>query len=188
MSDALSDFQIIDHESGLVYPWLVHGCLHWIKQQDWKDKKILMFGGGFGDLWLAKRCKSLDVVERKQEWCSKLEKRKSEKRIDNLQYYFRPCDDSSGKEEYYLEIIEDGNYDIIINDDAYRTEVCQAAVDIFQGRGGILICDNWIQSYVWISPKAEEILNSFDNLIFEQPEHTDNDGINKWKTAVFFIK
>ena len=89
----------------------------------------------------------------------------------------------------YCEIPSDKKYDVIINDDAYRTEVCEIAVKYFKNNGGgILISDNWKQSFVWISPKAEEIMQPFEAHIHEQADHIDNDGINKWKTAIHFIK
>lgn len=177
----LSFGQRIDPENNLVECWFTHGALDWIKSQDLKDKNILMFGAGLGDAWLASKCKSLIVVERRAEWvrCHS----------HNLIHLIRPCNDSDGKAEYYLSIPEGKKFDIIINDDAYRTECCQVAVDYFKANGGgILISDNWCQAFVWISPKAEEIMAEFDSLIFEQEDHQDHDGVNKWKTAIHFIK
>jgi hypothetical protein len=52
----------------------------------------------------------------------------------------------------------------------------------------VLIVDNWFQSYVFICPAAVELLKDFEQQIFEQADHTDNDGVNKWKTAIFYIK
>jgi hypothetical protein len=181
----LSFGQRIDPENNLVECWFTHGALDWIKSQDLKDKNILMFGAGMGDRWLALRCKSLTIVERKEEWYSQC----SKSALQNMIYIFRPCNDSDGKAEYYLSIPEDKKFDIIINDDAYRTECCQVAVDYFKANGGgVLISDNWCQAFVWISPKAEEIMAEFDSLIFEQEDHQDHDGVNKWKTAIHFIK
>jgi len=59
------------------------------------------------------------------------------------------------------------------------------AVDYFTKRdkGGIFICDNWVQSFVWLSPKAEEIMKPYEVHAFEQKDHTNNDGVNKWKTV-----
>lgn len=190
--DNLSFGQRIDQENGLCELWLTHGALDEIKLMDLKDKNILMFGGGRGDIWLALRCKKLVVVERNPEWIPQT----LEAAIDlqlimgvRLQYLYRPCNDSSGMADYYLEIPEDIDFDVIINDDSYRTECCQVAVDYFKKRGGgILISDNWVQSYVWISPKAEEIMQPFEAHIHEQADHLDNDGVNKWKTAIHFIK
>jgi hypothetical protein len=185
----LSFGQIIDPDNGYVMPWLTHGALDEIKSWDLSDKVIWMWGAGMGDLWLAKRCKKLYVVERLQEWIIKNLEVRAANNCANIEYIHRPCNEGSGAQDMYCEIPEGLDIDIMINDDAYRTEVCQVAVDYFKKRGGgTLICDNWIQSFVWISPKAEEIMAPFDAKIFEQPDHTDNDGINKWKTGIWNIK
>ena len=180
--DNLSFGQRIDQENGLCELWLTHGALDWIKQQDWSDKNILMYGAGLGDAWLASKCKTLTVIERRGEWvrCG----------AKNLVHVIRPCDDCSGKNEYYLEFPEGVKPDIIINDDAYRYEVCVMAEKYFKNKegGGILITDNWQQSYVFMCPAAAELLDKYESKIFEQADHTDNDGVNKWKTAIHFIK
>ena len=184
----LSFGQRIDPKNGLVECWFTWAALDWIKQQDWSEKNILMYGCGLGDIWLAKRCASLTVIERNLEWLEKCIEREREQSCTNLNYIHRPCNDSDGQADYYLDI-EGLNPDIIINDDAYRTECCQMAVDYFKNKGGgILISDNWVQAFVWMSPKAEEIMKPYEAIIFEQSNHTNNDGVNKWKTAVHFIK
>jgi hypothetical protein len=191
IDDELVEWQQRSSKNGLVQCWFTHPCLEWMEEQDWSNKTIVMFGAGRGDIWLAKKCKKLYVIERNIEWIPKTLLASIDIQMIagvNLEYIYRPCNDSDGKAEYYLDI-EGLNPDIIINDDAYRTECCQMAVDYFNKKegGGILICDNWIQSYVWMSPKAEEIMMPYKAHIFEQSNHTNNDGINKWKTAYWNI-
>lgn len=183
----LSFGQRIDDTVGLVELWLTHGCLDWIKQQDWTSKVVMEFGAGMGDAWLARRCKFVYVVERNDEWLMKAAYNCQINAIDNIQYLHRPCNEGEySKKDFYLQIPED--VDIIINDDVFRTELCEEAIKFFLKKGeGIFICDNWIQSFVWISPKAEDMMEDFESLVWEQPDHTDNDGINKLKSAVFFI-
>ena len=183
----LVQWQRVDPDNGLVQPWLTHPFLDWAKSQDWSDKTIVMFGAGLGDAWLAKKCKKLIVVERNGEWLKKAQQY-SDANMGMVEYIFKPCNDSDGQAEWYLDL--DGlEPDIIINDDAYRTECCQMAVDYFNNKegGGIFICDNWVQSFVWMSPKAEEIMAPYKAMVFEQTDHTDNDGINRWKTAVWSL-
>lgn len=193
-TEQLSFGQRIDPENGLVECWFTHGALDWIKQQDWSDKVVWMFGAGLGDAWLAKRCKKLYVVERNQEWLMRMNNFCHLNHITNIEYVYRPCNDSSGMEEMYCEIPEGFNPDVIINDDAYRTQVVFKAVLYFTNKegGGILICDNYNQSYVWRSPSALEALEPFKKLIFEQEDHEDynkeEEVDGKWKTAIIFIK
>lgn len=193
MNTELSFGQKYD-DNGLIMPWFTHPALDEIKSMDLSDKNILMFGAGRGDLWLAKRCKKLSVVERNNEWIPyTLEQAIDIQVINNvkLSYYYRPCNDSSGMDKYYLEIPEGFAPDIIISDDAYRTEAVKMAIDYFKSKegGGILICDNFWQDYVWKSPIAIEWLEPFEKHIHSQPDHKDfeNEGC-EWKTAIIFIK
>lgn len=189
MNTELCFGQRYDHENGLVELWLTHGALDWIKQQDWSNKNVLMFGSGMGDLWLDKRCKELVIVERNEEWM----KRGIAEGMANRwkgSYVLKLCNDCSGQSEYYIDL-DDYTipFDVIINDDAYRYEVCVEAEKYFKQRGGgILITDNWQQSYVFMCPAASELLDKYESKIFEQADHLDNDGVNKWKTAIHFIK
>lgn len=184
----LSFGQRRDLENNLVQCWFTHGALDEIIAMDLSDKNILMFGAGLGDCWLAKRCKSLTVVERNEEWIYKASELCGANGVF-VHYLHRPCNEGSGSQDMYCEIPNDKKFDVIINDDCYRTEVCEIAVNYFKNNGGgILISDNWVQSYVWISPKAEEIMQPFEAHIHEQADHLDNDGVNKWKTAIHFIK
>lgn len=188
MSVELCEWQVIDSSSGLIMPWFTHPCLDWIEKQDWSDKNVIMFGAGMGDAWLAKKCQTLTVVERNPEWLSKASQYAAAN-VAIVNYILRECNDSSGMADFYCEIPSNIKYDVIINDDAYRTEICQVAVDYLKANGGgIFISDNWIQSYVWLSPKAEEIMQPYDAMVFEQHDHKENDGVNKWKTAVWNIR
>jgi hypothetical protein len=186
----LVEWQIRDKKNGMPMCWFTHPSLEYINGMDLSYKNILMFGAGLGDAWLSKLCKKLVVIERNEEWIFKSNEVVNEYCVTNIEYIHRPCNDSSGNADYYLEIPEGFKPDVIINDDAYRTECCQMAVDYFTKKngGGILISDNWCQAFVWISPKAFEIMMPYEAKIFEQADHTNNDGINKWKTAIHFIK
>lgn len=177
-------------DNGLIMPWLSHGALDEIKSMDLSDKNVLMYGAGLGDAWLAKRCKSLIVIERNEDWLYKA----AENCVRNgafVNYIHRPCNDSDGKADYYCEIPNDKDYHVIINDDAYRTEVVFKAIEYFKGKkyDGILICDNWWQDYVWKSPAAIEALSGYESHIYSQPDHTNFEEPGcEWKTAIHFIK
>jgi len=176
-TDFLSFGQRIDTENNLVELWLTHGALDEIKSMDLSDKNVIMFGGGRGNKWLSERCKNLVVIERDSAW------------LDNDGSYttlYRPCNDSNGAEEMYCEIPKDMKFDVVINDDAYRFQVIEKALTM--ERPLLLITDNWMQSYVFMCPKGVELLKDFDSHIHEQSDHLDNDGVNKWKTAIHFIK
>jgi len=179
----LSFGQRIDETNGLIECWFTHGALDWIKQQDWSDKVVWMFGAGLGDVWLSKRCKELHVVERDREWVNKCHEQKIINDVQNLTYHHRPCNDCSGMDEMYCEIPI--HVDVVINDDAYRYEVIVKALTL--PKPLILVTDNWMQDYVFLCPKGEELLKDFEQVIYPCTTHTNHEG-NCWKTAIHFIK
>ena len=178
-TDNLSFGQRRDPKNGLVECWFTWAALDWIKQQDWSEKNILMYGGGMGNEWLAARCKKLVVIERDGNWIANSGSYSTE---------YRPCNDSDGMDEYYLKFPDGFEPDIIISDDAYRTEAVFRAIEYFKSKGGgILICDNYWQDFVWKSPTAIEALAPFEKEVLPCPSHTDHEG-DGWKTAIIFIK
>lgn len=175
----LSFGQRIDEANGLIECWFTHGALDWIKQQDWTDKIVWMFGAGWGDIWLSKRCKELHVVERNAEWIYKAQELAVPNGVTNLFYYHRPCNDCSGMDKEYCEIPI--KVDVVINDDAYRYEVIEKALTL--PRPLTLIIDNYQQDYIFICPAAEEALKEFNIKCYIQPDHIDHDG-RPWQTAI----
>lgn len=180
MDNQLSFGQRIDETNGLVECWFTHGALDWIKKQDWSDKIVWMFGAGRGDIWLAKRCKELHVVERNSEWIYRTQELAEANGVDNLFYHYRPCNDCSSMQDLYCEIPI--KVDVVINDDAYRYEVIEKSLTL--SRPLILVVDNWMQDFVFYCPKGEELLKDFSQKIFPCTTHTDHEG-NCWKTAIF---
>lgn len=181
----LSFGQRIDPANRLIEPWFTHGALDEIKTWDMSDKNILMFGAGMGDRWLASKCKSIYVVERKEEWYVKGLQEIQIHNVENITYLYRPCNDGSGSEEYYCEIPEGLKIDIIIVDDAYRYECIIKALTL--KRPLILIVDNWQQDYIFICPSAIETLRDYKGKYFIQPDHKDHEG-NPWQTAIWQLK
>jgi len=180
----LYEWQIRDEENGLVMCWFTHNALDEIKKMDLSDKVVWMFGAGTGDVWLAKRCKHLHIVERTDEWIYKSQELLSANNVANITYYYRPCNDSSGMDEMYCEIPSDIKVDVLINDDAYRYEVIVKALSMPSPL--TLICDNWMQDFVFYCPKGEELLKDFKQQIFKQSDHENHEG-NCWKTAIFYL-
>lgn len=171
-------------DNGLIQPWFTHGALDEISNMDLSDKIVWMYGAGLGDVWLAKRCKSLHVVERKEEWIYKAQELAVPNGVDNLFYYHRPCDDCIGMDKEYCEIPIALRPDVIIVDDAYRYE---CIINALKYRPCTLIVDNWMQDYVFICPSAELALESFEGKIYPQLNHTNHEG-NCWKTAIWELK
>lgn len=184
----LSFGQRIDPETNLIEPWLTHSALDEIKAMDLSDKNVLMYGAGMGDSWLAKRCKHLCVIERNETWLEIAATSCNQNGVANVNYFFRPCADSDGQAEYYLEFPKWFEPDVIISDDAYRTEAVRKAIDYFEAKegGGVLICDNFWQDYVWKSPIVNEWIEPYQKHIHVQLDHRDHEG-DGWKTILIFI-
>ncbi len=183
----LSFGQRPDPQSGLIQPWFTHPALDEISKMDLSEKVIIQFGAGMGDAWLAKRCKHLYCVERDMEWAAFSRKISRDAGVNNIDYLLRPCNDSDGKADFYTELPPGIAFDIIINDDAYRTEVCFKAIEYFKETGGILIVDNWWQDFVWKSPVAIAALEPFRKNIHLQVDHKDHEG-DPWKTAIIYFE
>ena len=187
-NEQLVDWQIVDKENDLVMPWFTHSSLQAIKGIDLSDKIVVQLGAGLGDAWLASRCKHLYCVERSHDWLIRANTYATNRNIFNLTYIYVPINDGSDLDKEYIGTIPE-EFDVLINDDAYRSEVCQFAVDYFTKKenGGIFIVDNWQQDFVWLSPRSEELLLPFEHTIYPQPDHSQNE-IERWKTAIFYIK
>lgn len=175
------------YDEGFIQPWFTHGALDEIKAMDLSDKIVLTFGAGLGDSWLAKRCKYLYVVERNEEWFNKGVEICKSNCITNIDYHLRPCNDCSGNEDYYANVMFSIKPDIIINDDAYRFEVIEKSLILSLTKPLILITDNWMQDFVFYCPKGEALLKDIEQKIFPQLDHTDHQG-HCWKTAIHYLK
>lgn len=184
-TDILSFGQRLDPENGLVECWFTHGALDEIKSMDLSNKVVVMFGAGLGDVWLSQRCKQLHIIERNNDWLGKCVVEQIKYKANNIQYHYVGVNDCSGNDKEYLEILDKVRADVIINDDAYRFEVIEKALTL--PRPLILVTDNWMQDYVFLCPKGEELLKDFEHNIYPCTTHTDHSG-NCWKTAIHFIK
>ena len=173
----LSFGQRIDPENGLVELWLTHGALDAFKKMDLSDKIVWMWGSGMGDAWLNARCKELHIVERNHDWL--------EKAVFGPRYYFRPCNEGSGAQDMYCEIPDNVRPDVFIVDDAYRYECILKALEY---KPCTLIVDNFMQAFVFMCPSAVEALKEYEGVLYEQEDHMDHDGINKWKTGIWNIR
>lgn len=177
--------------NGLVYPWWVHSFLDVLETWDLKDVQWLEFGGGRSTAWLRSRCKLVVTLECNEEWADQAVSDCKSKGLDNGAIYCRQVNEGSQSQikEYFALIPQDLKFDIISVDGIFRTECLQWAIDHFKGRKGILIADNYDQDYVWISPKADEIMMPYkkSETIFYQPDHTNHEG-KPWNTRFWIIE
>src|SRR5689334_22744208 len=124
----LYEWQKVD-DNGLIMPWLTHNSLEAIKAMDLSDKVVWMWGSGYGDAWLAKKCKQLYVVERNEEWLYKAQEICQMNNVSNVTYFHRPCNEGHGQDGMYCEIPEGIIPDVFIVDDVYRYECILMALE-----------------------------------------------------------
>ena len=187
----LVDWQIQDNVTGLVKCWWTHPFLDWMESQDFTDKTWIEFGAGLGTAWLRLKSKWVDSIEANYEWAKKanIECENNQKLNGSIIVNIDNIKEGLPDEELpkYMSLIpKDKKYDVISIDGIYRTEIVQWAVNHLAGRGGIIICDNWQQDYVWISPAAEEMLAPYEIRRFVQPDHTGHEG-RPWNTSYWII-
>lgn len=184
----LVEWQRYSPTNGMVQCWWTHPILDLIETWDWKDKTILETGCGRGTVWLRERSKWVDSIDADLEWAEQARKDCAEYGFDNGRIFAAQLPDGQQdrKQEYFDLFPTDKQYDIITIDGIWRTECIEWAINHFKGREGLLIIDNLDQDFVWISPKAMELLEPYEGEKFIQPNHTNHEG-KAWNTRYYKI-
>lgn len=176
--------------NGLVYPWWTHPFLDVLETWDLKDITWLEFGGGLSTVWLRSKCKWVDTIEANLNWAhiAKLECINNSLTNGRIWYDYADIPDGvQGLQGTYFGLIpKEKKYDIISIDGIYRTESISWAIEHFKGREGTIILDNLDQDFVWISPKAMELLEPYKGEVFIQPNHINHEG-KPWNTRYYKI-
>jgi hypothetical protein len=174
--------------NGLIYPWWTHNFLSELEGWELTDVNWLEFGAGRGTQWLRSKCKWVDSIEANQEWASQAFLDCFQNDLGNGRIKSETIADGvvGGWDKYKALIPTDKQYDIISIDGIYRTECIEWGIEHFKGRNGVLVLDNLDQDFVWISPKAMELIAPFEEKVFIQENHTNNAG-KKWNTRFVVI-
>ena len=187
-TNQLVEWQRHSPKNGMIQCWWTWPCLDFIETGDWSNKTVLEMGAGRGTAWLRERSKWVDSIEADLDWAAQA-------RIDCLGYglnngnvYAKQLPDGiqGTQPEYFGLIPTDKKYDIITIDGIYRTEAIEWAIEHLKGRGGELIIDNLDQDFVWISPRAMELLEPYETIMFIQPGHVNHEG-KPWNTRWYKI-
>lgn len=188
--NTLYEWQRLDPENGLIEPWLTHPFMDWIKNLDLSTRIILELGGGASTAWWRNKARWVDTVEASLAWARDIKTYCDHELLNNGEVFHFTDDlpDGCNLAELYFNRIEDNgkHYDLIIVDGIYRTESLAWALNHFKETGGIIIADNVEQDYVWISPKAVELMTPYECHRFVQPDHTNHEG-RPWNTCIWVI-
>ena len=159
-----NEWQFIDPELNLIYPWYTKSFLDELKNWNLLDKQVLELGGGFSTLWWNAKTHYIHTVEGNEDWISEI------KKSCPLAKIFLPI-------EYNFNF----TYDIVILDSDWcnRDELFEFCIEHTKN-GGLLIVDNWMQPEVWVSERPD-FLEKYEHYIFKQEGHPH------WQTAYFII-
>lgn len=186
----LVEWQRIDPENGLVEPWLTWPFMEWVKKMDLSGKTICEFGAGRSTQWWRKKAKWVDSIEANIEWALQATKDCEANNLTNGSIYYKDIPDGMAIQylSEYLSLIPNNRvYDIIIIDGIYRTEMIEWSIAHLKGNnGGYLFIDNLDQDFVWISPKALELVAPLEGEIFIQPGHINHEG-KPWNSRYYKI-
>lgn len=186
----LVEWQRYDNENGLVECWWTHDFNDYLKTLDLTDKTWLELGGGLGTSWLRHKCKWVDTVESNLDWAKTIQITVDANKLHNGRLISEMVMEGFESEmKRYLDLLpKDKEYDVISVDGLYRTECLEWAVNHLKKRGGMLIADNYNQDYVWISPKADEIMLPYKDreVVYYQKNHTNHEG-RQWNTRYWII-
>ena len=184
----LVEWQRVDSRNGLIEPWLTHPFMETIKNWDLSEKVVLELGGGRGTAWWRKNCKWVDTIECNKSWANQIFLDVTLEGLENGRLIDDNIADGTadGIIEYRKLFPTDKQYDIVVVDGIYRVESIEWAIKHFEGIGGIIIIDNLDQDFVFISPKAMELIAPFDGEIFVQPGHVNHEG-KPWNTRYVIV-
>ena len=183
MNKELVEWQLQEENTGLIYPWWTHPFLEVLKTWDLSKVHWLEFGAGRSTAWLRSKCFWVDTIEANPEWAEVAEQECKDNYFSNGAIYSKQINEGHPEliESYFNLIPKGEKYHIISIDGIYRTEAIEWAIKHFEGRGGIMVIDNLDQDYVWISPKAMELIEPYESQVFIQPNHINHEG-KPWNT------
>jgi len=184
----LVEWQRIDNQNGLVECWWTWDFNDLLKTWDVSDKTWLELGGGLGTAWLRKKAKWVDTIESNLDWAKRIQENLDANNLSNgrliAEYVMEGYEEEMKR--YFAMFPQDKEYDIVSVDGIYRTECIEWAIKHLSKRGGVLIADNFDQDFVWISPKAVELVAPYEEHVFYQKNHTNHEG-KQWNTRYWII-
>lgn len=179
--------QKVDESLGILYPWYVHGALEEMKKWSLHDKIVWEWGSGASSIWWAKKAHAVLSAEHDLVWYGKMLTMRAEHHLNNLALCYTATHegDQTDKRDEYVKGFSSQRPDIVVVDGIHRFECIEYALTL--PRPLTLIVDNYQQDYVFMCPKAEELLKDFKQQLFIQADHTDHSG-NPWQTGIFYIQ
>ena len=112
------DKQICLDKDDQPLPWYTYPAIEYLRQFDYRDKKVFEFGVGYSCAFWAQRALNVQAVENDKDWFARWQ---NELRADNLRILL--CLD----DENYENALDD-NYDVIAIDGKRRLQCARQAL------------------------------------------------------------
>ena len=168
------EWQFVDKETNLLYPYYTEPSLEIIDYFDFSDKSVLELGMGASTIWWSKKAKSVVAVDDNPQWYNMVVEGLNEKNSHNVHAIF-----AEELQYYTLPLKTMGVFDLIIVDGSFRKECLELISKQNLSQDGMVILDN-----LEFMPEAIEIplLRANEVHIFAQPKH------HYWRTAIWHIR
>lgn len=166
-----NEWQYLDEELGLIYPWFPLPLINHVKTLP--PLNILEIGGGWSTLWWNRKGHKVYTVDSNESYVMSIIEEAKSRAIPIGEIVIAET------ESVYREAILKGKekYDAVIFDGAFREETIIDAWSKVR-RKGFMIVDNWQQPEVSVYPDA--IVKQLpEPVLFKQSNHPH------WQAAIF---
>lgn len=176
-----NEWQQIDPELNLLYPWFTNYFLEALKGWDLADKTVFEYGLGHSTAWWAAKAKKVYSIDSNIDWFVD-----TEEYLTQLDLRDKASLSYTKDRNHYINCISQQGvlFDIVVVDGdpcEWRDDCIEVALKSLK-QGGILIVDNYEQPSVYMpSEDTKRRLGTFSMEIYSQAGHKD------WQT-MFCVK
>ena len=136
------------------YPYLTVSFINFLETIDLKNSSILEFGGGYGSIYFAKKCKEITIIENKKIWKDFIIQKLKNDRVTNFEIL--------EKQQFNFN----KKYDLIIIDAFDRISLLKESLN-YLNQGGFIIFDNSDRYFPEIYGTGYTVIN-FWGYIFQK--------------------
>nr|WP_294899496.1 hypothetical protein [uncultured Pedobacter sp.] len=123
---------------GAKIPWYSYPAIDFLRNKDFKNRRILEFGSGQSTFWWSERAESIMAFEENLSWYQQLSKSLNH----NIHLVYADNSDMVACLSTIAESLKNQPpFDVIIVDGLYRYEACVLAIPYLK-EGGVVITDN----------------------------------------------
>lgn len=137
-------------------PWVPYSVIRALSAHIRPDWRVLEYGSGMSTLWLVERVAYVHSIELNPEWHARVVELLAMRRRENVRLELRDESNYTNLMEY-----DNGAFDLVIEDAAYRDAVIAATLRLVRRPGGVTYLDNTDQGAQWeMYAEAERLLRN----------------------------